>query len=138
MFRHVLVPIDLSDRHRAVLDAAAAIAVPSGARVTVLHVTQRIDGIPTAELQPFYARLAESARRRVDRAVRPLVAAGVRVRVRLVVGDPAAEILRAAKAGKADCIVLGSHRLGRAPGTGLGTTSYKVGILCACPVLLVK
>jgi nucleotide-binding universal stress UspA family protein len=35
-------------------------------------------------------------------------------------------------------VVLGSHRLGPRPGQGFGTTSYKVALVCPCPVLLVK
>ena len=38
-----------------------------------------------------------------------------------------------------DLIILGSQKIDPArPGQGWGTTSYKVGILCRCPVLLVK
>ena len=36
-------------------------------------------------------------------------------------------------------IILGSQKIDPArPGQGWGTTSYKVGILCRCPVMLVK
>jgi nucleotide-binding universal stress UspA family protein len=39
---------------------------------------------------------------------------------------------------RVDLVVLGSHRLSPRPGYGLGTTSYKVALACACPVLLLK
>lgn len=138
VFRHILVPIDLSDRHQRVIDVARGIAAAAGARLTVMHVVQRIEGIPPRELQSFYARLEQSARKRLERTVHTLAAGGLRVRLRLVIGDPAAEILREARTRAADLLVLGSHHLGRTPGSGLGTTSYKVGLLCRCPVLLVK
>jgi len=42
-------------------------------------------------------------------------------------------------ANRVDLIVLTSHKIDLAhPAEGWGTTSYKVGILCQCPVLLVK
>jgi|GEM_PF-391622 len=138
VFRHLLVPIDLSDRHQRVLEVARSIAAGASARVTVMHVIQRIEGIPPRELASFYERLETSARKRLERTLQWLATAGLRARLRLVIGDPAAEILREARRGRVDLIVLGSHHLGRSPGSGLGTTSYKVGLLCRCPVLLVK
>jgi nucleotide-binding universal stress UspA family protein len=59
--------------------------------------------------------------------------------VEVLIGSPAREIVRFATAKRVDLIVLGSHRIDLArPAAGWGTTSYKVGILCQCPVLLVK
>jgi nucleotide-binding universal stress UspA family protein len=63
----------------------------------------------------------------------------VAVRAIVVIGDPAREIIKAATARKVALIVMGSHRgMPGRPGRGLGATSYKVGIACACPILLVK
>ena len=57
----------------------------------------------------------------------------------MCVGEPAREIVRAAARGRADVIVMGSHRVDpKRQGAGWVTTSYKVGILCRCPILLVK
>jgi nucleotide-binding universal stress UspA family protein len=55
------------------------------------------------------------------------------------IGEPAREIVRLAAGRRTDLIVMGSHkvRAGRWA-TGWGTISYKVGIFCRCPVLLVK
>ena len=40
---------------------------------------------------------------------------------------------------KADLVVMGSHKVNPARrNRGWGTTSYKVGIFCQCPILLVK
>ena len=51
----------------------------------------------------------------------------------------AREIVKQAVANRVDLIVLTSHKIDLAhPAEGWGTTSYKVGILCQCPVLLVK
>lgn len=138
VFRHVLVPIDLSDRQERVLEVARGVAAAAGARMTVMHVIQRIEGIPARELAAFYERLEANARRRLERAVRRLAANGIRAALALLVGDPAVEILREARRRRVDLIVLGSHHLGRNRARGLGTTSYKVGLLCQCPVLLVK
>ena len=42
MFKHLLVPLDLSDRNARLLRIALSLARQSGARVTLLHVVDRI------------------------------------------------------------------------------------------------
>src|SRR5262245_8264089 len=135
MFTHVLVPIDLSDRSTRVLQIVKTLPTK---RITVLHVIHQVSGLPVAELRPFYERLRGRAERVVGRAAATLSASGPRVQHVVTIGDPALEILRQAAARRADLVVLGSHRLSPRPGQGLGTTSYKVALACACPVLLVK
>jgi nucleotide-binding universal stress UspA family protein len=54
------------------------------------------------------------------------------------IGDPSADILAFVNKRRVDLIVIGSHRLARTPGHGLGTTSYRVAIQCPCAVMLVK
>jgi len=135
MFAHVLAPIDLSQQSARCLDMVKALPAK---RVTLLHVIQRVPGLPAAELRPFYARLRQRAEQVVDRAAASLSEAGLRVSRVVTVGDPAREIVRVAGARRTDLVVLGSHRLGPRPGQGFGTTSYKVALVCPCPVLLVK
>lgn len=139
MFENILVPIDLSDRNARALAAAVSLAEQSHAHVTLLHVIQRVPHLSPGELAGFYRRLAATARRRLERAARPFAKRGLAVRTQVLVGEPAREIVAAAGRLRADLILMGSHRVtaGR-PGRGWGTTSYKVGLLCRCPVLLVK
>jgi universal stress protein E len=135
MFAHVLVPIDLSERSTRSLRLVGTLPTK---RVTLLHVIQRIPGLSAAELRPFYAKLRRQADQVVSRAGATLAASGLRVGRTVTIGDPAREILRVAAARGVDLVILGSHRLGPKPGEGLGTTSYKVALAAACPVLLVK
>ncbi|MEK7701356.1 MAG: universal stress protein [candidate division NC10 bacterium] len=139
MFKHILVPIDLSDRNARALTAALALARQSRARVTLLHVIQSVQSIPPGELGDFYRELARASLRKLERVARRFVAKRVGVRTELTIGEPAREIVRLAAKRRADLVVMGSHKVrpGR-PSTGWGTTSYKVGVFCRCPVLLVK
>ena len=139
MFKHILVPIDLSGRNARTLRIALGLARSSGARVTVLHVIQRVAHVPSRELRGFYGQLVSNSRRKLDLTARQFSRARVAARTAMVIGEPAREIVKAAEKRKVDLIVMGSHRIvvGR-PGLGLGTTSYKVGISCPCPILLVK
>jgi nucleotide-binding universal stress UspA family protein len=136
---NVLVPLDVGRPNPQVLAMARTLAEQSGALITVLHVIQRIDGLTAAETRRFYDRLARTARRKMEAVARRLTSPKVDARALVVIGDPPQEIVRQVATGGADMIVMNSHRVepgGR--GRGLGTTSYKVALLCPCPVLLVK
>jgi len=137
MFKHLLVPVDLSDRNARLLDVALSLARSGGARVTLLHVVHRISNTSLREFQAFYRKLERQSRRKLDAAARPFVVRGVPIRTAVVIGEPAREIVRASVAHRVDLVVMGSHRV-RPGGRGWGTTSYKVGIACQCPILLVK
>lgn len=139
VFRHILVPLDLSDRHQRVLETALALARQCSARVTLLHVVERIEKVPAGQLRAFYRRLIRASRRKLEHAVAPFVREGVAIHRTVRLGRPPNDILRFASAHGCDLIVMGSHRVvpGES-GAGWGTTSYKVGLLCRCSVLLVK
>ncbi len=139
MFKHILVPIDLSDRNERTLRIAVELARITQSRVTLLHVIQSVAGVSTRELRNFYKTLEQRSQRTLARAAKRFVDAEVAIRAIVVIGNPASEILKAATARRVALIVMGSHRVrpGR-PGRGLGATSYKVGIACPCPILLVK
>jgi universal stress protein A len=139
MFKKILVPLDLSGQNEGALAAASLLARQGRARVLLLHVIQRIEHVPPRELRGFYDRLEKSAREKMAVAARKLAAKKIEVRATVVLGIPAAEIVEYADANGVDLIVLSSHKIDLSrPNQGWGTTSYKVGVLCQCPVLLVK
>jgi len=139
MFEHILVPLDLTGRNARAVIVALDLVRQHGSRVTLLHVMQRIDYIPLGELRSFYRDLRVKAERVLKRAGKELIANRIRVRNVVQVGDVPRTIVRQAETNKVDLIVMGSHTVDPTQlGQGLGTTSYKVAILCRCPVMLVK
>jgi nucleotide-binding universal stress UspA family protein len=139
VFRRILVPTDLSDRNARSLKLALALARDGPTSVTLVHVVQQVPGLPPGEMRAFYDRLVKRSRRGLTRAAKLFAARGMMIRSQVLIGEPAREIVRAAAAARADLIVMGSHRVNpKRRGMGWGTTSYKVGILCRCPILLVK
>jgi universal stress protein A len=139
MFKKILVPLDLSKRSDGALAAALQLAQPGRARVLLLHVIQRIEHVPPSELRDFYGRLEKAAHQRMASAIRKLATKKVDVRATVAIGSPARDIVRYAAANGVDLIILGSHKVDVSRAAqGFGTTSYKVGVLCQCPVLLVK
>jgi nucleotide-binding universal stress UspA family protein len=138
-FRHLMVPIDLSDRHERVLRMVLALAADHACRVTLFHVVQRVPTLATAELAGFYRRLVKTADRRLRQVARSFTEHEIDVRTQVRIGEPAIEIIRAATRERVDVLVMSSHKV--RPGRGArswGTTSYKVGIFSQCPILLVK
>lgn len=139
LFRHVMVPVDLSQRNERALGTALVLATEWRSRVTLFHVIQRVAGLAPGELEAFYRKLVERSERKLRQAARPFTDRAIDARTEVRVGEPAAEIVRATLREAVDLVVMGSHKV--RPGRrerGWGTTSYKVGIFCQCPILLVK
>ena len=133
------MPVDLSQRNERVLRTALAMARQWRSRVTLFHVVQGVSALAPDELAAFYRRLIDRSERELRQAARSFSDRAIDVRTEIGVGEPPREIVRATLRGSVDLVIMGSHRIvpGRAQ-RGWGTTSYKVGIFCQCPILLVK
>jgi nucleotide-binding universal stress UspA family protein len=139
VFSRILIPTDLTDGAARSLQLALALARGGQATVTLVHVVQQVPGLPPGDMRAFYDRLVKRSRRRPAGPSKLFAARGITVRSQILIGEPAREIVRAAAAARADVIVMGSHKVNpKRRGMGWGTTSYKVGILCRCPILLVE
>jgi nucleotide-binding universal stress UspA family protein len=131
--RSILLATDFSAHSAAAAALACALARDYGARLHVLHVLplpilygEGISAVPPDDQE-------ERATAQLEQ-----IGAGLEVGRRLSEGDPATEILEAARTLPCDLIVLGTH--GR---TGLrrllmGSVSEEVVRKAPCPVLIVK
>jgi nucleotide-binding universal stress UspA family protein len=138
-FRHILVPTDLTERTEKALQLAGKLASSDGARVTLVHVIETIDGIQFDELKPFYERMERKARTTMTALAGRAPEVATHAATSVVFGRRAEEIVSFATANGVDLIVLASHRVNPSMvDRDWGTISYKVGILAQCPVLLVK
>ncbi|HVS01340.1 MAG TPA: universal stress protein, partial [Thermoanaerobaculia bacterium] len=62
MFDSILVPVDLTEKNRHAMDAAATLARGrDAAKLTLLHVIASIEHVPYEELADFYATLEQRA-----------------------------------------------------------------------------
>ncbi len=138
MFQRMLVPVDLTQQNAHAVETARDLAAESGGTVTLLHVIETLD-LPFEELEGFYARLEEKARRAMNEMASPLQEVGLSFARRVSYGRRAEEIVDFAAEEDSDLIILSSHRIDlENPGSSWTTLSYKVAILAQCPVLLVK
>src|SRR5262245_9295460 len=139
MYRKILVPVDLTDRHAKALDSAAQLARLAGAEVTVLHVIEPIHGAAREEEADFYDRLEHTAQAHLERLAERFAAQQVPAQTAIVYGPRGASVVRYAQEQGFDLIVLTSHAVDMSqPGMGWGTLSYFIGVAARCPVLLVK
>lgn len=138
-FRHILVPVDFTEKNLAALDLAFDLAVANRARVTLLHVIETIEIDPDAELEQFYAKLQLRADSELERLSQRFAAAGLAVDRKTRYGKRLFEIVSDIVDRKADLVVMSSHKPDLAkPFQTWATLSYQVSVLCPCPVLLVK
>ena len=57
MFKQILLPLDLTDKHQAAFDLAVKLTRESGGTIVLLHVIEVIAGLPVDEEKTFYQRL---------------------------------------------------------------------------------
>jgi nucleotide-binding universal stress UspA family protein len=139
MFQKILVPLDMTFKHRKAIDTAADLARQSGGEVTLLHVIELIHGMPLEEEREFYDRLEQAAEKHLESHLAPLQERDVSCRAEILFGVRAAEVIRHARAMPADLIVLTAPLVEpNNPEVGWGSMSYKIGLFAPCPVLLVK
>jgi nucleotide-binding universal stress UspA family protein len=129
-FRRVLAPLDGQAGHERGFDLAADVAEVCGAEMLLLAVVQTPgvlrgrrsvtdDLLPTATRE-IVAMNEEKAAEYLEKLVLQLRARGLKASARVVRGDPAREIIRAAEDWQGDLLALGTH--GRA-----GTDAFWAG-----------
>jgi nucleotide-binding universal stress UspA family protein len=142
MYGRILTPLDGTNLAEVALPHAVEIARATGAELLLLRVVQDpLAAVPEAavHVQP---RVVYGAALRGMKYLHELSARwggkGIRIRTKVLEGDPASTILCYARRENVDAIVMGTH--GR---TGLsrlfwGSVAEKVALTTRRPVLLVK
>ena len=139
MFQNVLIPVDLSEKHAAAVEAAAGLAKGFGSVVHLLHVIEEIEGSSFAELEDFYTALRGRAEKALEHWRAALARHGTDAFCEIRLGKRGPEILAFAEQAGCDLIILTSHTLEPdQPGRGLATLSHQIALLAPCAVLLVR
>ena len=137
-FNKILVPLDGSTNATRGLDRAIEIAKGSGAEITGFYVFH----LPVAAGIKYTAKMKEEAQRKAVKAIGPAMnkaqKAGAVFKYKTGGGNTGSEIVKFAKSGKFDMIVIGARGLGGAKEAFLGSTSNYVMHKTNIPVLVVK
>ncbi len=140
MFRHLLIPVDFTEKNEAALAAAVQTLQGRGeGEITLLHVIETIEHLEFEEMRDFYRGLETRAAAKMFAMEEKIAPSEVPARHEILFGKRAETIVRYAEDNGVDLIVLSSHKVDRDhPALGWGTISYRVAIVARCPVLLVK
>ena len=114
MYKKILVAVDLTGDTSPIVERAKALAKIHGAELSLLHVIEPVPLVTPFDVPDVMAptvlqtldELAAGARKRLDKLAADL---GVPSRAEVIVGNTQAEIVRAARDGGADLIVLGGR-----------------------------
>lgn len=144
--RKILYATDLSENALYAFGCAVQIARKFAAKITVIHVSERVSGalgdwVKEQTEEEEIAHSVETIRDRLGQfcAVmdEDITCLDVVSNVLLRIGEPADEILRAAREESSDIIVLGTHSKGFLNNAVLGSVSRKVLYRSLRPVFLV-
>jgi nucleotide-binding universal stress UspA family protein len=138
MYKRILVPVEHSDADRTIIEHVQPLARLCGATLVLMHVADGWAARAYDELE-----LRDSKEIREDRAYLDQLAAELRgrgfiVEAHLAMGDPAAEIVRAAGTERADLVAMATHGHGLVKDILLGATVDKVRHQLKVPVLLLQ
>ena len=138
-FRHILIPLDFTEKNIAALNIAFELAAVNHAVTTLLHVVEEIQGDQDTEVQQFYDRLRNRAEAELETLSQRFYEAGLIVERKVRIGKRLKEIVTDSVDRNVDLIVMSSHKPDLTnPLETWNTLSYQVSVLCPCPVLLVK
>jgi nucleotide-binding universal stress UspA family protein len=142
--RRILHATDFSAASSRAFKRAVDIAKASGAELLLVHVLPSVfpvvaDGYVSPKVyEDLEAATRADGQQRLDRLARRARASGARVKSLLLEGVPHERIARAARARKADMVVIGTHgRTGFAK-LVLGSVASRVLAISPCPVLTVR
>ena len=141
--RNVLCATDLVTTPRAVLQTAATLARSTGATLTILHVLRAPVFSPGQDLDAVTLdRLQKRARawtvKRLQKLSAQMSREGVPTTLLLRDGEPADQIVRAARAAKADLIVMGTHGRRGLTRLFMGSVAQRVVGLAPCALVTVR
>jgi nucleotide-binding universal stress UspA family protein len=150
LFEKILVPLDGSERSMHALEKAVQIAKKFNGKITLIHVYSVAYPVSVSPFVPapevststLVLKFAEAARKAgagiLADGEKKVKAEGIQVQTLLKEGHTVEEILKTAREGEFDLIVMGARGLSKIKEIFLGSVSHGVTRHAPCPVLVVK
>jgi nucleotide-binding universal stress UspA family protein len=138
MYSRILVAVENSPADQTILSHVTELAKLTGARLLLVHVA---DGWAARNFDQLKLRESEemkSDRAYLERLKDDLIARGFAVEVKLALGDPATELIRAAEDQAVDLIAMSTHGHRYLSDLLHGATADRVRHLVKVPVLLLR
>ncbi|NTX02384.1 MULTISPECIES: universal stress protein [Myxococcus] len=139
----ILVPIDLSEGSRTIIDYALHLARPFNASVEVVHAWEPPQYVAPDLLvaAPGWNALSleqvamDTARKELATLLQQMEPPQVTLKHRVLVGEAASTILELAEQEGFDLIIMGTHGRRGLPRLLLGSVAQKIVSRAPCPVL---
>jgi nucleotide-binding universal stress UspA family protein len=139
MYRKILLPLDLADDQQRVIATACEFARPAKAEILLLHVVQTIPGLPMDTERQFYSQLESSSQKFLNKVRKMITDQGIETSLRILQGNRGEQVLDYAAENQVDLIMMRSPRINpESARSGVGSLSWKIGLLAPCDVLLVR
>lgn len=129
--KRILIATDFSNCSKKAYAEAVQLARQLNGTVLLTHVIEPIGSVHIEPLAYLELKLGQA----LDRMAHPAREEGIKVETHLFKGDPAAEIIKAAKDLQCDLIVMGTHGRTGMPRLLMGSVTERV--LRASPVPIV-
>jgi nucleotide-binding universal stress UspA family protein len=141
--KKLLVPTDFSESARHALTYGISFAREYEAELALLHVVENLTVGYASDLFPVpmaevFQEISGYARAELGKLGAEARGKDVAVVEHVVQGKPSAEIIRFAREGEVDMIVLGTHGKGMLDQALFGSTTERVVRRAPCPVLTVR
>src|SRR5678815_4082204 len=139
--RGILVPVDFSDSSARALRHAAKRAAESRGSLIIVHVVPADygwSGIGRNELRDLDRSLQRQAADRLRAFAEENVGDDVSADLEVRVGQPAEQIIAAARDSKCDSIMLSTRGLTGLDRYLIGSVAHRVAQLAPCPVVLLR
>jgi|SRR5215203_3464267 len=137
--KKVLVPHDFSETSEAAVRHAVALAHNFGARLYLLHVSDKARFEMATEFPlGLDGTLEDAVRQRLLKILTPREQIEFKPIFEFRSGSPSAEITRFAREAGIDLIVMGTHGRGFVAHVVVGSVAEKVVRTAPCPVLTVR
>jgi nucleotide-binding universal stress UspA family protein len=139
----ILIGIDASSHARSTVEFVRKLAWPAGTRIAILSVAETpVLAYSEVYVPSISGEVIETLVRDHERAAcdaeRELKAAGFVTEAKVAQGDPRFELIAAARAERADLVIVGSHGRTGLSRLVMGSVAHHVVTHAPCSVLVVK
>ena len=139
LFEKILVPLDGSEHSTRALEKAVQIAKQIGGKVTLVHVyLVSQSAITPMQVSRYVQAIRKQGEIVLAEGEKRANAEGVQVEKLLVMGHAVEEILKTAKKGNFNLVVIGARGMSKIKELLMGSVSDGVTKHAPCPVLVVR
>jgi nucleotide-binding universal stress UspA family protein len=138
LYQKILVPVDGSEHSKRALKEAIKVAKMTGGAITLLNVTPSGSSIASSHKQPNSEILQNKNKSVLAEGQKIAETEGILVETLLLEGQIVHEIVKTAKEGHYDLIVVGARGLSKLEEIMLGSVSHGVTEIATCPVIVTR